>query len=330
MMHSVNDILFVIPGKDSDSEVSMSFAKRLAKSISAEGASVEILMVGKTFNPYFFAKQGFELRAKVKTLKPDVVVAQYGTFTGILVAAFSQRPKIITFRGTDLNPANTENKVKIFFQHLASHIASFLVDGVICVSEELRQRLFCKKTAVVIPSSTDTELFRPLDQAQCRYQLGWVMEKPIAIFFAGSNARIKRLDMAIEMQKLLCSRNNSVELKIIRELVPLHEMPVYLSAADCLVFLSDYEGSPNLVREACACNTPIVTVAVGDVFEVLRNVVPSEIVKRNISELAAAVCRLAELRTRSNGREHVQHYSNQIIARRTIDFYSRVVGQCGR
>lgn len=326
MSRHVRNILFVIPGKNTDSPQSMSFAKRLANAIASQGPSVDIFMVGRTFNPFAFLKQGFDLRSKIRNIRPDVIVAQYGTFTGFLVAVFAPRPKIVTFRGTDINPAPTENRFYVFMEHLTSHIASFLMDGIICVSQELKERLYCRNQDVaIIPSSTDIELFRPLNQVECRNKLEWEVNKPIAVFFVGNNPRIKRLDMALEIQKTMTSHNELVELKIIREEVPLPKMSIYLNAADCLVFLSNFEGSPNLIREACACNTPVVTVAVGDVSEVLREVMPSKIVERDIQELTNAIYEVAMLRTRSNGREHVQQFSNEVTAKRTIEFYTKII-----
>jgi glycosyltransferase involved in cell wall biosynthesis len=207
-------------------------------------------------------------------------------------------------------------------------VASFLVDGIICVSQELKGRLYCRKQDIaIIPSSTDTELFRPLDQTECRSRLGWASDKAIAVFFGGTNPRVKRLDTALIVKQALCSHNTSIELRIVREVIPHGDMPVYLNAADCLVLLSSFEGSPNLVREACACNTPVVTVPVGDVCEVLRDVVPSQIVDRNIDEIAAAVARVAALKTRSNGRERMKRFSNEITAMRTTKFYTRIVAK---
>jgi len=43
------------------------------------------------------------------------------------------------------------------------------------------------------------------------------------------------------------------------------EMPWYYSAADAMILCSDSEGSPTSVKEALACNLPVVSTDVGDV-----------------------------------------------------------------
>jgi len=303
----------------------MSFVKRLAKALEGQGAHVNVMLSVKSSNLLNFIRQGRELQKLVVQGQPDIVIAQYGTFTGLLVALFAPHPIVITYRGSDLNPTPSENWIYVLLKHLASHAASFLSDGIVCVSSEVAGRLLCRKPIEIIPSSTDTDLFKPSNLEECRKKLGWELHVPTALFFAGNNPGKKRLDMALKVGELLRKKLSAVVLKIIHDEIPLSEVPVYLNAADCLVYLSDFEGSPNLIREACACSTPIVTVPVGDVREVLDKVTPSQIVERNPDLIAEAVNELATLQTRSNGRVKALCYSNDITARRTLDFYNKII-----
>lgn len=120
-------ILFVIPSKKVDKPQSMSFVKRLASALNKQGAEVEVMLSVKSSNPLNFIKQGLKLRKLAIHDKHDIVVAQYGTFTGLLVALFAPRPKIITYRGSDLNPTPSERKLYVLAKHFASHVASFLL-----------------------------------------------------------------------------------------------------------------------------------------------------------------------------------------------------------
>jgi len=318
-------ILFVIPGKKIDSPQSMTFVKRLARSLDALGAHVDIMISVKSSNPLDFIEQGVELRKIVRLNRPDLVVAQYGTFTGLLVALFAPSPKIITYHGSDLNPTPSENRLYVLLKHLASHTASFLSDGIICVSRELAGRLVCRKPIEIIPTSTDTDLFSPTDMNECRKMIGWDLHVPTALFLVGNNPGKKRLDLALEVEKHLLRKSSEVVMKVIRDEIPLSQVPAYLNAADCLVYLSDFEGSPNLIRDACACNTPIVTVPVGDVIEVLAEVTPSRVVRRDAYEIAEAVRELTLLQTRSNGRVKALCYSNEIIAKKTLNYYNKII-----
>jgi teichuronic acid biosynthesis glycosyltransferase TuaC len=323
-MKQLRKVLFVTPYVGRDTPESFPFAKLLMAKVAEQGIEVRNLLVTKTANPLFLARERKELRSLVKTFQPDVVVANYGTFTGLFVAVFARGPKVIVFRGTDLNPSPEEPRILRIVQYLTSHVASFLVDAFVCVSKELAGRLIAKRPCTVFPDPIDLELFRPLDRESCRSELGWDPNKPIAVFFGYGFRAGKGLGHARRIQQGIANSGSNVEFKVLSNWVRREQMPVYLNAADCLLFLSDFEGSPNLVREACACNLPIVTVPVGDVREVLAEVRPAEVVEREDSLLIEALARVTLMRTRSNGRMHVEQYSGDRTAKKLVDFLSKV------
>src|SRR5690606_31789373 len=77
-----------------------------------------------------------------------------------------------------------------------------------------------------------------------------------------------------------------------------------LNGANALLVTSLHEGSPNIVKEAMACNLPIVSVNCGDVSERLNGVKNCSVVDKYDAELLAnELNEILNRRERSNGRE---------------------------
>ena len=67
------------------------------------------------------------------------------------------------------------------------------------------------------------------------------------------------------------------------------EIPKLLNCADVFVFASLYEGSPTVIKEALACNIPVVSVDVGDVRSVIYEINGCYIAKRTIDDFSNKV-----------------------------------------
>jgi glycosyltransferase involved in cell wall biosynthesis len=124
--------------------------------------------------------------------------------------------------------------------------------------------------------------------------------------------------------KVLCNRLPNAELQLISN-IPHHRMPLLYRAADVLLCASKSEGSPNVVKEALACNLPVVSVPVGDVSERLDGVHPSVVVERDPAVIGEALFEILLNRKRSNGREHVCHLALENIARQVINVYRQAL-----
>lgn len=79
-------------------------------------------------------------------------------------------------------------------------------------------------------------------------------------------------------------------------------MPLWLNASDVVLLTSLHEGSPNVIKEALACNVPIVSVDVGDVSERINGVNGSYIAKANPQDLAGKLRLVVSGERRTNGR----------------------------
>jgi glycosyltransferase involved in cell wall biosynthesis len=108
-------------------------------------------------------------------------------------------------------------------------------------------------------------------------------------------------------------------------------VPIFLNAADCLLLTSPWEGSPNIVKEAVACNLAVVSVDVGDVREQLAGVNPSRIVSTVPEEIARGVLEIVSSPSRSNGREKLKAISSDTVAQRILAVYRVALGArpCG-
>ena len=96
-----------------------------------------------------------------------------------------------------------------------------------------------------------------------------------------------------------------------------------MNAADALLLTSKLEGSPNTVKEAMACNLPVVSTDVGDVRTRLENVTPSAVCTSE-AELVDRLVEVLETGERSNGRTHVETVSWDRMADEIIQVYNHV------
>ena len=153
-------------------------------------------------------------------------------------------------------------RVSAFFDRLAGRGKI-----VVAVSDSVRREAgrHYGLGARVIPNSVDTSLFRPLDRARARGELGLPAEATIGLF-VGRAEYAKGFDVFLEvarqMPDILFVHVGSGEPRepnvraVLR--VPHTEMPRYYSAADFLFLPSRYEGFNLSILEALACGLPIV------------------------------------------------------------------------
>ena len=313
-------ILHVIPQADGHKS-DFTFAKRQVDSLQQAGITNEIF--------YFYpGKNLFEqwrrLRREVRKLRPDLLHAHYGTLTAFLCVIGMGVPVIVTFRGSDLNPDSSVGALRFAFSRLLSQFAAARARGIICVTAELRSRLWWgKEKATICSGGINLARYRPSPRLDSRRQLGWPVASKVVLFNAGRNPRLKRIDLANKAVDIARVRVPELRMVAMSGDVDPDKVSLMLNAADCLLVTSDFEGSPYIVKEALACNLPIVSVAVGDVPERLVNVTPSSIVERDAQKLGVAVAEIAISMQRSNGRESIADISEEAEVERLCQVYER-------
>jgi teichuronic acid biosynthesis glycosyltransferase TuaC len=327
-MSQVTRVLFVVPA--GSASASMVFAKREIACLRRLGVECETLWLNSRMNPWALAKDWLRLRQAVRLFKPDLVHAHYGTMTAFFAVVGTRVPVLVTYRGSDLNPCADAARFRSLGGRVLSQMAALGAARIICVSEQLKDRLWWRRQrAVVIPTGVETSEFYPRGREVSRAELGWGDER-VVLFNAGGNPVIKRQDLAEAAVKVARSICGEIRLVVLDGQIPPSRVPLLMSAADCLLVTSDWEGSPTVVQEAMACDLPVVSVDVGDVRLRLADVRPSRIVARDPEALGQAVVEVLQFGARSNGSQYTRDLSTEAIGRRVIAVYNTALSLSGR
>jgi teichuronic acid biosynthesis glycosyltransferase TuaC len=305
----------------------MPFVRREAEALRAAGHEVELF--GFDNRSYWhFPGELRRLRAAVRRLRPDLVHAQFGKFNALL-AALGGAPLVVTFRGTDINRNTKYSLLRSALGIGASQLAACFARGIVCVSREIRSKVWASRwrPAIVLPTGVDLKVFQPMDRAAARKRLGYGPRERVVLFNAGKNPDVKDPGLAQAVVADATSRIGKIRFVVLDGTARPEDVPLYMSAADALLLTSRSEGSPTVVQEAMACNLPVVSVDVGDVRERLEGVRGCSVASsREPAQLGNALAEVLLAQRRSNGREHAAALGVEAIAARLADFYRAVGG----
>jgi teichuronic acid biosynthesis glycosyltransferase TuaC len=298
-------VLHVIPGEPQTSE--MPYARRESRDLGRVGIDTGVFFLRSRISPITLWNEAIRFRRMIREFRPDLIHAHFGTMTAFFSTYLTSKAAVVTFRGTDLNPDPSQTRLRSLLGRTLSRLAAARAAGIVCVTRELRERLWWNRArAVVLPGSVDLDLFRPRPRAEARIDLGWDDEERVVLFNLGRFPSVKRPDLAAEAVKAAAEQVGPVLLHMLDGSIDPGKIPTLLNAADCLLITSVCEGSPTILREALACNLPVVSVDVGDVRERLKGVSESYVVGRDVRELGSALAAILCRRCRSNGRDAVQ------------------------
>jgi len=307
-----------------------------AVSLYGTGFEVDFGLVNWPMSMKSILQDTLRLRAKITRLRPSVVHAQYGSIIAfVALLATRDIPLIVSFAGSDLlgvPVSGLRRRIRDLLARLIGLCAAYMADTIIVKSQNLLDKLPAKlqNEAIILPNGVDTELFTPFPKDECRARLGWLKDAKIVLFFTSTghshNQVIKNQKLARDAVNILGKRDSNVKLFVISQ-AAREVVPIMMNAADCLLVTSLHEGSPNVVKEAMACNLPIVSVPCGDVEARLQYVSPGGIYPYDAKALAEGVKRVFSLEMHSNGREEIfrQGLTASQVAKSLIEIYQNVL-----
>lgn len=250
-------VLFVSSGnaKDGISPI----VKCQGASLICQDVQLEFFTIkGKGLQSYF--RYIFVLRKYLKTNKFDIIHAHY-SLSAYVASLAGAKPLIVSLMGSDVKSNKTIKFLIHFFNFL------FKWKQVIVKSEDLKKGLRIKE-AEVIPNGVDLDLFKPSEKCFSQDKLGWDSAKKHILFAANPNRPEKNFKLASEALALI--NNPHVEMHILENVIH-NQIPIWMNASDVVLLTSLWEGSPNVIKEAMACNRPIVATNVGDISWLFGN-----------------------------------------------------------
>jgi glycosyltransferase involved in cell wall biosynthesis len=293
------------------------FVRDQVEDLRALGLEVDVLPFDGRRDRLEYARAARRLRSLVARRPFDVVHAHYG-LTGAVALTQNRAPVVTTFHGSDTG--------YVRWQAWVSRVVARSAHAIF-VHEGGATRIGANR-ATVIPSSVDTELFTPRDRCEARRALGWEEARRYVLFPSAPGNPVKRYDLferTLRRVRALAPSVDAVNL----EGFSREETALVMNAVDAVLLTSDSEGSPVTVKEALACETPVVSVPVGDVPSVLAGLAACTVARRDSDALAEAVLRALNATRSPDLRARAEEFARPRIAERVAAVYEQVARRNG-
>ncbi len=309
-----------------DQPHSGTFIKVQTDSLPAVGVEPTLVVLrGNRFLKYLTGWQ--RILGAINSSHYDLVHAHYN-YCGIIARVQWRLPLVLTFHGGDLLGIHDDMGRQTMLSGptvLASRLLAHSANGIIVQSQEMLKELrpTPRVPTAVIPMGIDLKIFRPEPRGLARRRLGLDADPDQRyILFVGDPAQgVKAFSVAHASVERLRNDGVRAELLVVFNR-PQSDLLDFYNAADVLVLPSFSEGSPNAVKEALACNLPVVAADVGDVRETLERAQEGAVVERTPEAFASAVKRALAIPTgRTNSRERIGFLSMESVAKRVRDIY---------
>ncbi len=298
------------------------FIRSQGESLEKEGIEVEYFTIGSKGIKGYIKGVG-ELRRHLKENKYDLIHAHYALCGWVAVLALPAAPVMVSYMGSDVyGDVDAQGKRTLHMNIILAKLLQPLVKRIIVKSRNLEEYVYMKKKTHIIPNGVNFERFKPMDQKECRDGFGLTPDGQLILFLGNPNDPRKNLKLLEAALALL----PDLEYGLVTPFpIGRDDIPRYLNAADLLVLPSLLEGSPNVIKEAMACNCPIVGAEVGDVREVIDGTNGCHVVTHNAKEMAAAIRQALAYGKRTTGRKDIAHLEESMIAKKIIGIYKELI-----
>jgi len=279
-------------------------------SLINEGLEVEIFpIIGMGIVGYL--KNSFRLKKYLENRHYDIIHAHY-SLSGFTATLANSKPLVVSLMGSDTKSG--------LLQHILIRVINKIFWATCIVkSKRMRNDIGISK-AVILPNGVDFNCFYPIPRKEAIKKLKFNPDNKYIFFASDPNRSEKNYKLANDAIELLNRKN--IVVHFLKD-IPNDEVVWYYCASDIVLLTSLREGSPNVIKEAMACNRPIVATDVGDVKEIIGNVEGCYICDFSAENLANKINSALLFKGQTNGREQINHLRSELIAKRLIEIYGQ-------
>lgn len=290
----------------------------------------------KNYYNYFVEKHG----------QPKKLIAEYGFPDAVALYHLwyeTKIPYVVTLRGSD---------VSYFLRHQTTHpqmiVALTCAEKIICVSEALRQQLhefynLPLENMVVIGNGVCPKTFRYMQNDIIRSQYN--INTPNVISSVGGLIPRKNHELAIKalpflpyhtlliagegpeeprLRALGRSLKVSDRIRFIGSL-PQESLAKIYSSSDLFLLCSLSEGRPNVVLEALACGTPVLSSEVQGVNELIIKKSYGEIMNMKSIQPSVLARKILDMQEVEYNRDIIQAHAHAFSWERSATLYKDVL-----
>ncbi len=304
-----------------------SFIRTQIQSLEQAGVKIEVLVLSAWPRKLLYPKGVVQLRKYLAHSAIDLVHAHY-SYVGMVARTQWKVPVVVTYHGDDLlgTVRNAQGQHTWSSRLIvgAGQILGRLADAAIVQSPEMAEKLRDTDDVYVIPHEVAFELFRPIERQHARRVLGLDAQKKYLLFAANPRIPVKHFPLARAVAEHLVQHDPAIELLVVYK-EPQDRLALYMNACDVLVFPAFQEGSSNIVKQAMACNLPIVATDVGDVRDIIGNTPGCYICKPDMMAFAESIRAILRHGERTQGREQIRYLDRPTITPQIIQVYEKTM-----
>jgi glycosyltransferase involved in cell wall biosynthesis len=252
-------VLFIASGNKTGKPGTV--VKNQADSLQASGISIDFFLV-KGKGIFGYLRNVFPLINYIKQNPPDIIHSHYSMSAMVTTIALFFLPHhihVVSLMGSDTQlkrifKSTLKLSNKLFWKKTIVKSKQMLINTGI-------------KNSTIIPNGVDIKKIENLEKLMPDKKSiqNKSPNKKTVLFAADPNRASKNYQLAKQAME-----NINAKLKVVYN-KSHEEVLSEILQADILLLTSRWEGSPNIIKEAMACNCPVVATDVGDIHWLFGN-----------------------------------------------------------